>query len=47
MPAGLTCANYTNMYPSKQQCLAAGWSVCELRNRGDGLGGTITCWKGF
>jgi hypothetical protein len=44
---GLTCANYTNMYPTKQQCYAAGWAVCELRYRGDGLGGTIRCWKGF
>jgi len=44
---GLTCYNYTNMYPSKAECLSKGWSVCEVRYRGDGLGGTITCWKGF
>jgi hypothetical protein len=44
---GLTCYSYTNMYPSKAECLSKGWAVCEVRYRGDGLGGTIKCWKGF
>jgi len=43
----LTRYDYTNMYPTRSECLSNGWSVCETRYRDDGAGGTLTCWKGF
>lgn len=43
----LTCYDYPNTFPSRQECLAAGFGVCERRFRSDGIGGTLTCWKGF
>jgi len=44
---GLTCYDYPDTYPTRPVCLAAGWPVCERRFRDDGLGGMLTCWKGF
>jgi hypothetical protein len=41
-----TCAYYTQ-YITQNQCYAAGWAVCEIRHPPDGLGGSLTCWKGF
>ena len=44
---GLTCYDYPNTFPRKAECHAAGFSVCERRFRSDGLGGMLTCYKGF
>jgi hypothetical protein len=44
---GLTCYDYTNMFPRKELCYNAGWRVCEKRYRPSGIGGTLSCWKGF
>ncbi len=46
-PCALTCYDDPDTYPPRPLCLAAGWPVCERRFRDDGLGGTLTCWKGF
>ncbi len=45
-PCAPTCASY-GLYVSRPACLAAGWAVCEIRYRDDGVGGLLTCWKGF
>lgn len=46
-PCALTCYDYPDTYPTRPLCLAAEWPVCERRFRDDGLGGMLTCWKGF
>ncbi|MGH6691219.1 MAG: thrombospondin type-1 domain-containing protein, partial [Gammaproteobacteria bacterium] len=43
----LTCYDYPSTFPRKAECHAAGFAVCERRFRSDGLGGTLTCYKGF
>ena len=46
-PCALTCYDYPDTFPRRVECHAAGFSVCERRFRSDGLGGTLTCYKGF
>jgi hypothetical protein len=46
-PCQLTCYDYPTCYPTKSECYGSGWKVCEVRYRDDGVGGLLTCWKGF
>jgi PKD repeat protein len=43
----LTCYDYPDTYPTRSECLSAGWPVCERRFRSNGVGGQLECWKGF
>jgi hypothetical protein len=43
----LTCYDYSDTYPTRPECLAHRWPVCERRFRDDGRGNMLTCWKGF